>query len=90
MVLFNNINVNQRVEVLRQGEIYAGTVLYKGRIHGEAGDWVGLELDLPGYCSINYCITRNYSKLHIASPKHIVQFLMIILLTLPTYGIIRF
>ena len=48
MVLFENINVNQRVEVLRDGCVYTGTVKYKGNINGIAGDWVGIELDLPG------------------------------------------
>jgi len=48
MVLFENIYVNQRVEVLRDGAIYAGTVKYKGNINGITGEWVGVELDLPG------------------------------------------
>jgi len=48
MVLFENVNVNQRVEVLRDGRIYAGTVKYKGNINGISGEWVGVELDLPG------------------------------------------
>jgi len=54
MVLFENINVNQRVEVLRDGRIYAGTVKYKGNINGISGEWVGVALDLPGtYLSHN-------------------------------------
>jgi len=48
MVLFENVNVNQRVEVLRDDRIYAGTVKYKGNINGISGEWVGVELDLPG------------------------------------------
>jgi len=48
MVLFENINVNQRVEVLRDGQIYSGTVKYKGSINGISGEWVGIELELPG------------------------------------------
>jgi len=48
MVLFENINVNQRVEVLRDGEVYSATVKYKGNINGISGEWVGVELDLPG------------------------------------------
>ena len=55
MVLFENINVNQRVEVLRDGRIYAGTVKYKGRINGISGEWVGVELDLPG----TYAVARG-------------------------------
>jgi len=48
MVLFENINVNQRVEVLRDMQIYSGTVKYKGNINGISGEWVGVELDLQG------------------------------------------
>ena len=49
MVLFENINVNQRVEVLRDdGNIHPGTVRYKGCINGIRGEWVGVELDCPG------------------------------------------
>jgi len=48
MVLFENIKVNQRVEVLRDGLVYTGTVKYKGCINGVSGEWVGVELDLPG------------------------------------------
>lgn len=49
MVLFENINVNQRVEVLRDdGNINSGTVRYKGCINGMRGEWVGVELDCPG------------------------------------------
>ena len=52
MVLFENINVNQRVEVLLDGDIYSATVKYKGCINGVAGEWVGLELDTRGTESI--------------------------------------
>lgn len=48
MVLFNNVNLNQRVEVIYHGGIYRGTVRYKGALNSEDGDWVGLELDHPG------------------------------------------
>ena len=48
MVLFENVNINQRVEVLRDGDVYSGTVKYKGNINGICGEWVGVELDLPG------------------------------------------
>jgi len=48
MVLFENINVNQRVEVLRDGQVYSGIVKYKGCINGISGEWVGVELDIPG------------------------------------------
>jgi len=48
MVVFENININQRVEVLRDGQICTGTVKFKGVINGISGEWVGVELDLPG------------------------------------------
>jgi len=53
MVLFENINVNQRVEVLRDSQIYSGTVKYKGCINGIVGEWVGVELDEPGTLARN-------------------------------------
>lgn len=45
MVLFININVGQRVEVIFKGEVHEGTVKYKGGLANTTGDWVGLELD---------------------------------------------
>lgn len=51
MVLFNNVNVNQRVELLYRGEILTATVRYKGPVRFLDGDWVGLELDEPGEAS---------------------------------------
>ena len=48
MVLFVNINLNQRVEVLYNRRIIEGTVKYKGCINGVAGDWVGVELKENG------------------------------------------
>ena len=48
MVLFININVGQRVEVIYQGEVHQATVKYKGGLANTTGDWVGLELDEPG------------------------------------------
>ncbi|XP_013408913.1 CAP-Gly domain-containing linker protein 2 isoform X2 [Lingula anatina] len=47
MVLHSNINVNQRVEVKRNGSIYTGMVRYKGPLVTQAGDWVGVALDEP-------------------------------------------
>lgn len=48
MVLFINININQRVEVIYKGEVHEGTVKYKGGLTNTTGDWVGLDLDEPG------------------------------------------
>nr|XP_054770682.1 uncharacterized protein LOC129278562 [Lytechinus pictus] len=47
MVLFININVGQRVEVIYKGEVLEGTVKYKGGLTNTTGDWVGIELDEP-------------------------------------------
>ncbi|XP_071499016.1 uncharacterized protein [Diadema antillarum] len=47
MVLFININVGQRVEVIYKGEVHEGTVKYKGGLTNVTGDWVGIELDEP-------------------------------------------
>ena len=54
MVLFENINLNQRVEVLRDGAVFAGTVKHKGCINGLRGEWVGVELDLPGTLKLTF------------------------------------
>ena len=48
MVLFSNVNVGQKVEVFHEGHIYCGKVKYKGTLNGVGGDWVGVELDVPG------------------------------------------
>ena len=48
MVLFDNINVNQEVEVRWHGDVRKGKVRYKGQINGYKGDWVGVELYANG------------------------------------------
>ena len=48
MVLFTNININQRVEILRGGRVFTGRVKYKGYVNGEPGEWVGVALDTAG------------------------------------------
>jgi dynactin complex subunit len=53
MVLFENINLNQRVEVLQDDIVYTGTVKYKGCLNGLRGEWVGVELDLPGETTVS-------------------------------------
>ena len=45
MVLFENITINQRVEVLQDGAVMTGIVRYKGCLNGIRGEWVGIELD---------------------------------------------
>lgn len=48
MVLFTNVCIGQRIEVKHAGKIYSGKVKYKGPLNGVSGDWVGIELDVPG------------------------------------------
>ena len=48
MVLFDNIVVNQRVEVRMRAGVYKGTVKYKGPLNGVPGDWIGVALDVKG------------------------------------------
>eukprot|EP00058_Branchiostoma_floridae_P007793 XP_002593281.1 hypothetical protein BRAFLDRAFT_83826 [Branchiostoma floridae] len=45
MVLFINVHVGQRVEVLYHGTIEHGTVRYTGHLNGMRGNWVGVEFD---------------------------------------------
>lgn len=45
MVLFQNINVGQRVEVKINKLIFRGVVKYKGSVVNKQGDWVGVALD---------------------------------------------
>lgn len=48
MVGFENLKVGSRVQTHKDGEIYQGTVRYKGGLVTRDGDWVGVELDDPG------------------------------------------
>ena len=50
MVGFENIVLNQRIEVRMRAGVYKGTVKYKGPINGAPGDWIGVALDVPGLC----------------------------------------
>ncbi|XP_076804212.1 uncharacterized protein LOC143448378 [Clavelina lepadiformis] len=47
MVLFVNIKIGQFVEVRHKSHVLCGTVRYKGHLNGEAGEWVGVELEYP-------------------------------------------
>lgn len=44
MLTYENIVIGQQVEVLRNDEIFFGTVLYKGPITGRQGTWLGIDL----------------------------------------------
>lgn len=54
MVLFDNVYVGQRVEVLWNNGIYKGTVQYKGAIATRRGEWIGVVLELPGKYEMLY------------------------------------
>lgn len=47
MALFENIHVNQEVEVRLRGAVYDGKVKYKGGVATKDGDWVGVALLVP-------------------------------------------
>jgi len=64
MVLFSNINANQRVELRYKHEILRGTVKYKGPVVSLDGDWVGVALDEPCKFSVSsmcfvWCLTSD-------------------------------
>ncbi len=46
--MFDNINLNQEVEVKYCGRIKKGKVRYKGPLNGYSGDFVGVELYSKG------------------------------------------
>ncbi|XP_046542891.1 uncharacterized protein LOC124253206 [Haliotis rubra] len=60
MVLYININVGQRVEVLIGGGIYRGTIQYKGCIITKNGEWVGVALDDPVGDNCGMILGRRY------------------------------
>ncbi|CAB3979641.1 Hypothetical predicted protein [Paramuricea clavata] len=52
MVNFENLKIGSRVQTSKDGEIFQGTVRYKGGLITREGNWVGVELDKPvGYTS---------------------------------------
>lgn len=57
MVLFQNVNIGQRVEVKYGFNTVRGLVCYKGPLVCREGDWVGVTLDIPGENSKNVYIT---------------------------------
>jgi dynactin complex subunit len=48
MVNFENLKVGSRVQTTKDGEVFLGTVRYKGGLITREGNWVGVELDKPG------------------------------------------
>ena len=52
MVNFENLKTGSRVQTIKDGEIFEGTVRYKGGLITREGNWIGVELDKPaGYTS---------------------------------------
>ena len=47
MLTYESINIGQRVEVLKNDQIFYGTVLYKGPIVSRRGVWLGIDLTTP-------------------------------------------
>lgn len=47
MLTYESVVIGQRVEVLHDGEVLDGTVLYKGPITGRRGLWLGIDLTTP-------------------------------------------
>ena len=58
MVNFENLKTGSRVQAIKDGEIFEGTVRYKGRLITREGNWIGVELDKPGTCTINMVVTH--------------------------------
>lgn len=47
MVLYSNVNLNQRVELLYNNNLLRGTVKFKGAVNNLDGEWIGVALDQP-------------------------------------------
>ncbi|ELU17489.1 hypothetical protein CAPTEDRAFT_228358 [Capitella teleta] len=62
MVLFDNIAIGQRVEVLRGGRVFLGNVRFKGFLNSIPGEWVGVELDLKAGKHDGMMNGRRYFK----------------------------
>ncbi|CAG5114860.1 unnamed protein product [Candidula unifasciata] len=67
MVLFDNVYVGQRVEVLWNNGIYRGTVQFRGTIATRKGEWVGVALELPVGDSNGMLFARRYFQ---CPPNH--------------------
>ncbi|BFZ00577.1 hypothetical protein BsWGS_03616 [Bradybaena similaris] len=67
MVLFDNVYVGQRVEVLWNNGIYKGTVQFKGPIATRRGEWIGVALELPVGDSNGMLFARRYFQ---CPPNH--------------------
>lgn len=63
MVLFQNINVGQRVEVKINNLIFRGVVKYKGSVVNKQGDWVGVALDRAGTMVLTVTTGVTFSPL---------------------------
>lgn len=49
VVMFHNVRIGMKVEISRKnGNLYTGKVKWKGYVTGRTGEWIGIELDVPG------------------------------------------
>lgn len=47
--MFHNVRIGMKVEISRKnGNLYTGKVKWKGYVTGRTGEWIGIELDVPG------------------------------------------
>lgn len=64
--MFHNLRIGMKVEIsCKNGNLYTGKVKWKGYVTGRTGEWIGIELDVPG--------KQQHSKLEM----HSVAFLSI-------------
>jgi len=80
MVLFENVNVGQRVDVNLGWLDVRGTVQYKGALAAKPGDWVGVRLEEKGEVVlvkflqseieivVNYLDGRKFNFKHVIGP----------------------
>ncbi len=67
-MLFENITINQRVEVRHNGKVLQGTVKFKGCLNGRNGEFVGILLAKRGKIIIRL-LTATCSKTFIIFVK---------------------
>ena len=65
MVLYSNINLNQRVELIYDNQLLRGTVKYKGAVNNLDGEWIGVSLDMPCKCAFKHLMFSIYMYINI-------------------------
>ena len=84
--MYDNIHVGSEVDVSRSdGEILKGKVRWKGSIANRKGNWIGVELDTPGFTFIcmpfiffDFCDYRYHQKCKL-EPSPFARFIMILM-----------